>query len=232
MTKVKFNPVQIAQAKKSFDALSYNTIRSTKLSKPINPLVFSNQLREIGDVFVKEDQKDRMNILTKKLAETLVSLKNLPIAGRIYSYLIKFNKGDRKLIEEYATNALIIAKRLHDPVHTMARANDLKEVYKFTQPHSDKHLSVLYDEKRALNTIVRNYESSKRRFVSINTEMKPVENYEEQLAGIKIEIAETLIKRGDNSAAKLELEGALEIYEKYGKGPNAEKAENLLKKIG
>ena len=145
MAKIVFNPAQSSLAKKSFETFSYNTIRSTKLAKPINPLLFSNQLREIGDIFVKENKKDWMNSLTKKLAETLVSLKNHQLAGRVYSYLIKFNKGNRELVEEYATNALIIAKRLHDPVHTMARANDLKEIYKYTQPNSDKHLSVLYD---------------------------------------------------------------------------------------
>ncbi len=231
MSKIKFNPTQISKAQKSFETFSYNTIKLTKKSKPINPLAFSNQLREIGDLFIKENQQEGMNNLTKRLAETLVSLKNHQLAGRIYSYLIKFNKDDRKLVEEYATNALIIAKRLHDPVHTMARANDLKEIYKFTQPNSNKHLSVLYDEKRALNNIVKDYEGAKKRYASAHTEMKPVENYEAQLAGIKIEIAELLIKREEKGAAKIELEEALKIYEKFGKGPNAEKAENLLKKL-
>ena len=61
--------------------------------------------------------------------------------------------------------------------------------------------------------------------------MKPVEKYEEKLAAIKIEIAELLIERGEIGAAKIELETALKIYEKFGKGPNTEKAEKLLKEI-
>lgn len=232
MTKIRFNPTQNSQAKKNFEIFSYNVLKNTKHKRIIEPIAFSNQLREIGDVFEKENQKEQMNKLTKKLAESLVSLQNHQLAGRAYSYLIKFNKDNRGFVEECATNALIIAKRLHDPVHTMARANDLKEIYKFTQPNSNKHLSILYDEKRALNEIVKNYEGAKKRYVSTHTEMKPVERYEEKLAAIKIEIAELLIKRGEKNTAKTELQEALKIYEKFGKGPNADKAENLLKKIG
>ena len=58
-----------------------------------------------------------------------------------------------KLIEEFATNALKIAKRLNDPVGIMARANDLREVYKVFPPKNDKFMSILYDEKHALNKI-------------------------------------------------------------------------------
>lgn len=231
MAKIKIDVTQVSQAKKMFETFSYHTIRSTKLSKPISTNDFSNKLREIGDIFIKENQKEGMNRYSKKLAETLVELKNHQLAGRIYSFLIKFNKGNKKLIEEFATNALAIAKRLHDPVHIMARANDLKEIYKYTKPNSDKHLSVLFDEKKALGSIIRDYESAKKRFISTNTAMKPVEKYEEKLAAIKIEIAELLIERGETGAAKIELETALKIYEKFGKGPNTEKAEKLLKEI-
>jgi tetratricopeptide (TPR) repeat protein len=228
MAKVQINT---NIGKQRFEVFSQNVLaKSSKTTT--NPIKFSNELREIGDLFVNENQKEGMNKCSKRLAESLVNQKCIELAGRVYSYLIKFNKGNREAIEDFATRGLIIAKRMHDPVHTMARANDLKEVYKHTQFGSDKHLSVLFDEKKALNAIIKNYESAKRRYVSIHTEMKPIERYEEQLAGIKIEIAEILVKRKEFGAAKIELKEALEIYEKYGKGANSEKAENILKKLG
>jgi hypothetical protein len=219
-------------AKQKFETFSYNTLQRTKEKKVINPLAFSNQLREMGDYFVNKEQKEDLNKYSRRFAETLVSQKSLELAGRVYSFLIKFNKGNRKAVEEFATNALIIAKRLHDPVHIMARANDLKEIYKYTQLGSDKHMRVLFDEKKALNTIIKDYEGAKKRYVSLYTEMKPVERYEEKLAAVKIEIAEALIRRDENGAAKIELKEALEMYEKIGEGPNSEKARNLLKKLG
>ena len=229
MPKIDFNP---NLAKQKFETFSYNTLQRTRENRVVNPLTFSNQLREIGDCFVDNEQKEEMNKCSKRLAETLVSQKCLQLAGRVYSFLIKFNKGNKKYVEEFATNALLIAKRMHDPVHIMARANDLKEIYKYTQLGSDKHMKVLFEEKRALNTIIKDYESAKKRYVSMYTEMKPVERYEEQLAAIKIEIAEALIKRGETGAAKIELKEALDMYKNIGEGPNSEKAENLLKKLG
>lgn len=219
-------------AKQKFETFSQNVILRAKEKRAISPLTFSNQLREMGDYFVNKEQKEDLNKYSKRFAETLVSEKSLELAGRVYSFLIKFNKGNKKYIEEFATNALIIAKRLHDPVHIMARANDLKEIYKYTQFASDKHLRVLFDEKKALNTIVKDYDGAKKRYVSLYTEMKPVERYEEKLAAIKVEIAEALIERDEIGAAKIELKEALEMYEKLGAGPNSERAENLLKNLG
>ena len=228
MSKVNMNT---NIAKQKFETFSQNVILRTKEKRVVNPLTFSNQLREMGDYFVSNQQEENLNRYSKNLAETLVSQKSLELAGRVYSFLIKFNKGNKKYIEEFATNALIIAKRLHDPVHIMARANDLKEIYKYTQLGSDKHMRVLFDEKKALNTIIKDYEGAKKRYVSLYTEMKPVERYEEKLAAVKIEIAEALIKRNEIGAAKIELREALQMYEKIGEGPNSEKAENILKKL-
>ena len=218
-------------AKQKFETFSYNTLQRTKEKKVINPLVFSNQLREMGDYFVNKEQKEDLNKYSRRFAETLVSQKSLELAGRVYSFLIKFNKGNRKAVEEFATNALIIAKRLHDPVHIMARANDLKEIYKYTKPASDKHMKVLYDEKRALSDIIKNYSGAQKRNVSIAREMRPVESYEEKLAAIKVEIAEMLIKREDFPNAIIELKEALIMYKKFGEGPNTEKIKNILAKL-
>ena len=58
----------------------------------------------------------------------------------MYSLLLRINPKNSPIIEQIARNALLIAKRLHDPVHIMARANDLKEIYKITENGSKKHL--------------------------------------------------------------------------------------------
>ena len=202
MPKVNFN---LSPARQKFETFSYNTLQRTKENRVVNPITFSNQLREIGDCFVDNEQKEVMNKCSKNLAETLVSQKSLELAGRVYSFLIKFNKGNKKYVEEFATNALIIAKRLHDPVHIMARANDLKEIYKYTQLGSDKHMRVLFDEKKALNTIIKDYEGAKKRYVSLYTEMKPVERYEEK----RKSTFESIVV--ENAALRLQLKEVTEM---------------------
>ena len=228
MSTISFTANNLSGAQRNFKNFEKQVILQAKQNKSVNPLDFSNKLRSLGDEFVSENKPESMNKNAQRLAETLVNLKDLKLAGRIYSYLIKFNFGNKKAVEEYATNALIIAKRLHDPVHIMARADDLKKVYRYSGADQDKLLKVLFDQKRALNSIVKDYTGAQKRYVSVSTKMKPVENYELMLASVKIEIAEVLIRKKDISAARVELNEALAIYEKFGSGPNTERIQQLL----
>ena len=155
-----------------------------------------------------------MNKKAKKLAETLVAKNDNNMAGIIYSFLIKFNQGNTKLVEEFATSALAIAKRLNDPMHVMARCNDLKEIYKIFPPKDDKLLKVLYEEKRALNKIITDYDNVKTKYNTINRQMKPVSNYRILLADIKFEIGKQLTNK-DEKLAIQEIAEARAIYEEY-----------------
>ena len=217
---VKINPIKVLDtfAKESLKIQN----NKTNYSK------FSAKLSEIGDTFISTKQTDIFTKTTKRLAEKLVSTKKENLAGIIYSYLIKINKNNEKILEELATNALIIAKRQHDPLHIMARTNDLKIIYQHKPNNSTKLLKILYEEKRALTEIVKKYESLSQSHISISRELKPCEKYEEKLAAIKMEIGELLIKQNEKSSAVTELEQALSIYKKIGIGENAKKIENIL----
>ena len=103
--------------------------------------------------------------------------------------MIRLNPKHTTVVEQVATNALAIAKRLNDPVHIMARANDLKEIYRISQPGSAKHLKSLQTEKRALNDICNNYQNVQKRYRTLSRKMRPVEAYELKLAAIRYEIA-------------------------------------------
>ena len=136
MAKINFKPAATANAlQKQFGVFSEKAIRAVQRNQEINAYTFSNSLQKMGDSFVAVGQQEVMNKGAKRLAETLAGLKNDRLAGMVYSFLIKFNAGNEAAIEEFATNGLKIAKRLHDPIHIMARANDLKIIYgrKITQ---------------------------------------------------------------------------------------------------
>lgn len=230
--KVKFNPKTLAQNPAlSYDSYAQKVIKAIKREAVVDKSSFFAELKELGDSFVRQDAKEQMNKKSKWFAETLVALKSNDLAGIVYSYLVKLNYGSPKLREEFATRALAIAKRTNDPIHIMARANDLKEVYKITAHGTEKHLRVLYQEKRALNDIISNYDiykSNKSR--SISREMRPIDGYLQKLADIKIEIAEMLLKKNPELAQK-ELIEAKNIYSKFGEGKNTQKIEHLLSKL-
>lgn len=228
IAKVNFNPNKInANPEKSFEIFTQKVLKIKDQRRQLDLSGFSNELYRLGDSFEAKNQKELMNKKAKKLAETLVAKNDSNMAGIIYSFLIKFNKGNFTLVEEYATSALAIAKRLNDPIHVMARCYDLKEIYKTFPPKDDKLVKVLFEEKRALNKIVSDYNSVKSRYKTVQREMKPIENYKTLLADTKFEIAKELIN-SDTKLAQQELAEAKVLYEDLGLIDRISKIEELL----
>lgn len=229
--KIAAKPQQIYNApKKAFCELERSVTRTIQRRETVNTTQFSCKLHDIGESFVRQNQLDVLNSQGKRLAEKFVGLGNNTLAGIIYSLLIKINPKGSPIIEQLATNALVIARRFHDPIHVMARCNNLKEFYKITQPGSKKHLKILQEEKRALNEICKNYEKVQKRYCTLTREMKPVEAYERQLAAIKFEIAE-MIQQSNKNEAINELNSALQILEKHNIGSLTQKINALLSKL-
>lgn len=213
---------------KRLDDFSAIIIKRIRKDKGVDAGTFADELHNIGEHFSTPEQKTLLTRGAKKLAENLVNLQNGNLAGIIYSFLIKVNKGNNKVVEELATNALAIAKRVDDPIHVMARANDLKEVYKYTEPRSPRRIKIMYEEKRALVRIVNDYDKLSQR-TSTRRGLKPKEGYAEKLAAVKMEIGQALYEK-DNKLARKELKEALEMYKILGEGKNSEKIQKLLNK--
>ncbi len=225
--KLTFKPEQkYSNPQKAFNKFANKIKQGTKNKIPINPKEVSTEIYRYNNIFAKQNKTSLFNNLAMQLAQSLVSLGDNNLAGAIYSFLIKTNAGNTKLAEQIATNALAIAKRQHDPIHIMARANDLNNIYKVTAPQSKRRLTILYDEKRALNDICTDYEKVSKRYKTLTRRMKPVEVYEIMLASIKIQIAE-FVSSTNKNLAKEEALGAKKILDKYGKG----KLTNQLNKI-
>lgn len=215
----------MAQPGKALEILT----TKVKKSKDIKPNAFSCEIHDIGDSFINIGKKQVLNSKFAGFAEMLVGAGKENLAGIVYSFLIKVNQGKSDMIEHLATKALKIAKRQHDPVHIMARADDLRRVL---DPQKDKErvIRVLFDEKRALGDICSKYESVKKRYNSIAREMKPVEQYKLKLAAIKAEIAELLIHENPNQAV-VEIAEAKEIMNEFGKGSITKKLDALSRLI-
>lgn len=213
--------------KKALLSLEAKIIKKATQKESINISTFSNELHKIGDQFIRRSELESLNKHGKRFAENLVNLGRNNLAGIIYSLLIRVNPKHSTIVEQIATNALTIAKRFNDPIHIMARANDLKEIYKITDPGSKKHIDILQTEKRALTEICTNYEGVKKRYKSVCREMRPLKSYELKLAAIKFEVAEILQKENKPEAIK-ELEGAYKIINKHGSGRLSNEIDRLL----
>lgn len=210
MIKLEFSPKEMKDPNRAFNTFQNKVISISKRNEKIDTKSFYAQLAGIGDRFEQCSQREIMNKNSKRLAETLVHIGNGSLAGIIYSFLIKLNLNKTATVEQLAYNGLAIAKRFNDPVHIMARCEDLNKIYSITDPHSTKRLHLLYDEKRALNKICKDYDSAKGRFMTISREMKPIEAYQRMLCHVKIRIARA--EKGTNpNQAIYELESARKI---------------------
>ncbi|MCM1338566.1 MAG: hypothetical protein NC191_02715 [Muribaculaceae bacterium] len=218
------NPEQIFR---TFRTGVSNTVQN---NRPINYKAFSCELNDICEVFEKEHRQKELNRVAMRFAESLVGLGNQSLAGIVYSVLIKLNQNNPEIVEQLAIKALAIAKRQHDPIHTMARANDLKRIYKVAAPGSEKHLKALYTAKRALVDICSNYEKVKLRYQSVSTKMKPLEKYEIMLASIRVEISKA-IKSKTPQLAESELTSARETFLKLNHGDRVEEIDKLLSSL-
>ena len=231
LMKVKFNTQNLNNnPKAAFDIFKQKITKSIREKENIDLSAFSNELHTLGDVFEKQNNKVLMNKASKNFAQQLVNLKENNLAGIIYSFLIKFNEGNNELVKEFATNALAIAKRFHDPVHIMARTRNLADIYHKTEPGSQNHLKMLYEEKRAIRDVIKNYDNLSNRHKTIKTGLKPIKNYEQMLSIVLVSIAK-IIRKTDPKQAIEELTLAQSIISKYEKGNLSYQIERLLKEL-
>ena len=218
-----------ANPQKSFQIMSDKILKGVKRNQSIPSGSFAYELKDLGDVFAERGQKSEMNKASKKLAETLVASKNSDLAGVIYSFLVKFNEDNPKVAEEFAVNGLAVAKRLKDDVHIVARCHDLRDIYKASDPKSDKLLKTMYEEKRALSNIVNDYSAAEKRYNTISRKMAPKSKYEFLLGSVKIEIGKFLLEK-EPKTAMIELKEARVIFEKLDDKKAITKIDQLLEK--
>lgn len=229
--KIANNPRQIYRVpSKAFTAFEDRITKQIIKNKEINHTAFSCELHDLSESFLRKNELACLNKNAKRFAERLIGLGNNSLAGIVYSLLIRINPKNSPIVEQLATNALAIAKRFNDPVHIMARANDLKEIYKITQPGSKKHIKTLYEERRALTKICNEYEKVKLRYCTRKREMKPIESYELKLAAIKFELAEFIALENPKEAIK-ELNSVLEIMSKFGDGNLTKRCQKLIAEL-
>ena len=215
MPKIQFNPKFIYKnPHKAYGEFKQAVVTNINKSQQINCDSFYAEFKTFADAFGKRKKIQELNAISRSLIEFLVNKNQDHLASIAYSALIKMNENNPKAVEELALKALAIATRFNDPVHKMARANDLINIYSKSERGSDRHVKYLRIANRALMDICKNYDRTiKLRFRSISRDVKPLENYELLLCDTKLKIAKYTAEN-ELSNAKYELEEAKKLYEK------------------
>lgn len=228
--KLFFDEKAIKNSKNAFDIFEKKVTKIVSNKGDVDTNSFAGELNCFLSKYTNTDEINKMNKNFVKFAENLINLGKDSLAEIIYSFLIKANSNNPELVERFAINSLAIAKRFNDPVHIMARCENLRRIYSVIEPENEKLLKVLYEEKRALNDISKNYQSAQNRFKTVKTEMKPVENYQIMLAAIKLQIAKIIKKSKPNEAID-ELKEAKELLCKNKNGELLQEVDKLLSEI-
>lgn len=228
--KLFFDENEIKNSKNAFDVFEKKVTKIVSNKGDVDANSFSGELKCFLNQYTDSKEINKMNNKFVKFAENLVSLGKDSLAGMIYSFLIKANSNNPELVERFAINGLAIAKRFNDPIHIMARCENLRRIYSVTEPQSEKLLTVLYEEKRALNQISKNYQKVQNRFQTVTSEMKPVEKYQIMLCAIKIQIAK-IIEKSNPKEAINELKEAKVLLGKDKNGELLQEVEKLLSEI-
>ena len=227
---VSLNPILAEEnTMKAFQLFKQNVHNAIQQGKDIDYRSFYNSLISFGDRFELQEQRHIMNCSIANFAENLASQKQYDLASIIYGILIKSNWNNSYLLEQFGLKGLAIAKKLNDPIHIMARADNLNQLYRATEYGSKKHLQALVEEEKALKTIVSNYDLARKNYKTIFREPLPFEHYEFMLCGIKMEIAKINIDSNPLLAIN-KLEEAQDIISKYGYGTITQRIQALLDK--
>lgn len=226
--KIFFNPNEIFQNPQKTYKTFYNTIISSVSKKQtIDGCDFYAAFKTFAEVFEKQKRTAELTSKTQNMIEFLVNQGQNNIAGIAYSILIKLNKNNPQIVEKMAIKGLAIARKAKDPIHTMARARDLVEIYEKSNRGCEEHIKYLRIANKALNDICKNYETSVDfRFNRISSGLKPLENYELLLCSTKLDIVKYTYKQ-DLFNARCELEKAKLLFEKNKNSMN-EKTLNIL----
>lgn len=223
-----FNPILLADdALKVFKSLSKNVRSTVKHGYEVDKNAFAQSIRVVGDSFEYQGQKHIMNYKGAQLAEKLVYNQQLDLASIIYGVLIKNNEHNPVLLEEFAKRGLALARKTNDPIHIMARLDDLNHLYRKTEYGSKKHFKILSEEKNVLLEIVKHYDKAVQRYNTISRPPLTKNHYEFMLCGIRMEIAKIIMEKNPFIAIT-ELEAAQNLMRKYGNGTLTKRIEMLL----
>ncbi len=196
----------------------------------LSPKVFAEEFGKIQRHYMIEKQCDAFCSEADGLAAKLVEQKNNDFAGIIMSALCKLTEFMPNQLEKFAMNGYEIAKANGDPIHMMARLNDLRKVYYRRPEKLYQYIQVLYKQEKCLKELTNHYETLSETHKTVTRRLAPKKDYKQMLAHVQTEIGKLTKKKHPQDAQK-KLLSAREIFESRGNKQNVQYIDMLLREI-
>ncbi len=196
----------------------------------VSPQVFAEEFGKVQRQYLAAKQKDSFCSEAEILAGRMLEAQNNDFAGIILSNLCKITQYIPELLEGFAKKGFIVAKANRDPVHMMARLNDLRKIYYRRPDKLYQYIQVLYKQEKCLKELTRNYDRAVSSYQTVSRQAAPKRDYELMLAHVQTEIGK-ITKRKHPHDAETKLLSARETFEKRGYRQNVEYIDMLLDEI-
>ena len=190
----------------------------------ISPRIFAEEFGKIERQYLIEKQKDLFCSEADRFAGQLAEHENNDFAGIIMSALCKLTQLFPEKQEPFAIKGYKIAKANGDPIHMMARLNDLRKIY---YRRSEKLYKAL---EKCLKELTKNYANAIKSYKSVTRQAAKQRDYEQMLAHVQTEIGK-ITKRKHPHDARAKLLSAREIFKQHGNTKNVKYINMLLSEI-
>lgn len=198
--------------------------------KQMSPSMFAEEFGKIQKIYLKDKQRDLFCSEADMLAGQLVNAENNDFAGIIMSVLCKLTEWMPEKLEQFALKGYEIAKANGDPVHMMARLNNLRKIYQGDYNRLYDYVQVLYKQEKCLKELTNHYDTLVDSFRSVTRGIASRNDYENMLAYVQTEIGKLTRKKHPHDA-QVKLLNAREIFEKRGNMQSVNYIDILLSKI-
>ena len=196
----------------------------------ISPRIFAEEFGKIERQYLIEKQKDLFCSEADRFAGQLAEHENNDFAGIIMSALCKLTQLFPEKQEPFAIKGYKIAKANGDPIHMMARLNDLRKIYYRRSEKLYQYIQVLYKQEKCLKELTKNYANAIKSYKSVTRQAAKQRDYEQMLAHVQTEIGK-ITKRKHSHDARAKLLSAREIFKQHGNTKNVKYINMLLSEI-
>ncbi len=196
----------------------------------ISPQDFSEKFQLIQKKYLKSSERDAFLRESETLADTMVNREQYDFAGILLSKLCKLTRYIPEELEPFAYRGLEVAKRNNDPIHAMARLNDLRQVYFRVYDKFPQYIKVLFEQEKCLKNILGDYSRATESFRCLARKPAQKREYELMLAHVQTDIGK-VTKRKSPVSAKEKLLEARDFFGKNGYSQHVEYIDMLLSEI-
>ncbi len=122
-------------------------LKRKRKEKLVLKLLLMN-LEKYANIILPPDKSDTFCLEADILASKMIEENNIDFAGIILSSLCKITQFIPEQLENFALKGLHVARINKDPIHIMARLNDLRKLY-FRRPEKlYEYVQVLYQQEK------------------------------------------------------------------------------------